>query len=187
MLGAAVCASLAASVAADASHRSGVGGPRDFAVGDATNRFAELGGPNRLRVSAHRRSATQVTGYAIGSGDLLPGLPGGDFAVEGHVTCLRVEPQPDGTGTRASVKYRFEHSTGSAAPPEGGGVEVFIEDNGDPVAGQPADGNGTGPPLTAEAFEASDPKTCDDPNIAGQPYNPLDSGDYVVHRPTRPY
>ena len=61
-----------------------------------------------------------------------------------------------------------------------GGVEVFIEDNGPPVNGQPVDGNGTGPPLTPEAFEASDPTACDDPNVAGQPYNPVDSGDHTL-------
>jgi hypothetical protein len=120
----------------------------------------------------------KVGGHAHGTGDLLPGAPGGDFEVAGRVTCLRVEPQPDGSGTRASIKYRFDRSTGSTAPPVNGGVEVFIEDNGRPAKGQPVDGNGTGPPLAPAAFEASDPTVCDDPNLAGQPYNPVDSGDY---------
>jgi hypothetical protein len=153
-------------------------------VGDATNKFGEFGGPNRLKLWAHRTSETAVSGYAFGSGDLFPGVPIGDFEVEGHVTCLRVEPQPDGTGTTASIKYRFERSSGSTAPPQGGGVEVFIEDNGKPVGAQPVDGNGTGPPLTPEAFEASDPQACDDPNVAGQPYNPVDSGDYELRNAT---
>jgi hypothetical protein len=179
ILGGAICAVLAGSGSAEASGTAS--GPSEFAFGSATNRFAEFGGPNSLAVWAHRRSATQVTGYARGSGDLLPNLPGGDFKVEGPVTCLRVEPQPDGTGTTASIKYRFKSSTGSTAPPQGGGVEVFIEDNGPPEDRHPVDGNGTGPPLTPEAFEASDPKACDDPNIAGQPYNPVDSGDYRLH------
>ena len=96
------------------------------------------------------------------------------------MTCLRVERQLDGTGFTASIKYRFDRSSGSSAPPQHGGVEVFIEDNGKPSRGRPVDGNGTGPPLTPEAFEASDPTSCDDPNVAGQPYNPVDSGDYTL-------
>lgn len=94
------------------------------------------------------------------------------------MTCLRVEPQLDGTGTTASIKYRFAKTSGATAPQVGGGVEVFIEDNGKPASGQPVDGNGTGPPLSPEAFDASNPESCDDPNVAGQPYNPVDTGDY---------
>lgn len=179
VVGGAICAVLAGAGPAEANATAS--GAKEFAFGSATNKFAEFGGPNSLEVWAYRRSATQVVGYARGSGDLLPGLPGGDFQVEGPVTCLRVEPQLDGTGTTASIKYRFKKSTGSPAPPVGGGVEVFIEDNGRPQAGQPVDGNGTGPPLTPEAFEASDPGTCDDPNVAGQPYNPVDTGDYRLN------
>jgi hypothetical protein len=171
VLGCAALAGSAAGAAAPATERAG---------GSARNQVAEFGGPTFLAVDATRRSPTEVGGHVRGSGDLLPGLPGGDFEVAGRVTCLRVEPQLDGTGTRASIKYRFDRSTGSSAPPLHGGVEVFIEDNGPPVNGRPVDGNGTGPPLTPEAFEASDPASCDDPNIAGQPYNPVDSGDYAL-------
>ena len=153
----------------------------EFVSGDASNRFGELAGPNRLSVWAFQKAGGPVHGYATGSGDLLPPpASGADFAVEGHVTCLRVERQLDGSGFAASLKYRYEKSSGAAAPPQGGGVEVFIEDNGDPVNGQPVDANATGPPLTPQLFEASDPRTCDDPNLAGQPFNPVDSGDYVV-------
>src|SRR4051812_14387343 len=87
--------------------------PFELALGTATNRFAEFGGPNTLDVWAFRRSATQVDGDVRGTGDLLPGLPGGDFAVEGPVTCLRVEPKAEGGGFRASIKYRYARSTGS--------------------------------------------------------------------------
>jgi hypothetical protein len=181
IVGGTTCAVLALSASASGSHGPGTGGPGDFAVGSAKNQFAEVGGPNQLEVSAHRRSETDVSGYVRGSGDLVPGLPIGDFKVAGHVTCIRVEPKPDGTGTRASIKYRFEHTSGSTAPEEGGGVQVFIEDNGNPRNGQPVDANGTGPPLPPDLFEQSNPAACDDPNVAGQPYNPIDSGNYVVH------
>src|SRR4051794_16833249 len=137
----------------------GAGGaarPVELARGSAENKFAEAGGPNSLAVSAFRHTAVKVGGHAHGTGDLLPGLPGGDFEVAGRITCLRVELQPDGTGTRASIKYRFNRSAGSTAPPVNGGVEVFIEDNGPPVNGEPVDGNGTGPPLAPAAFEAGD-------------------------------
>jgi hypothetical protein len=95
-----------------------------------------------------------------------------------------VEPKPGGDptgpGTRASIKYHFKHSSGPAAPPQDGGVEVYIEDNGDPQNGQPVDGNGTGPPMPPELFKPT-AHICSDPNVAGQPYNPIDSGNYVVH------
>ena len=164
--------SASGAVGNDGSHE-----PVEFAFGGATNRFAEVGGPNRLDVAAYRRTDGSVVGYARGSGTLAPGL---SFQVEGEVTCLRVEPKLEGGGLRASVKYRYRRSTGTAAPPQNGGVEVFIEDNGRPSRGRPADGNGTGPPMDQATFEASDPSACDDPNVFGQPYNPVDSGDYTL-------
>jgi hypothetical protein len=162
-----------ASGAGAADSQGGV----EFAFGSATNRFAQVGGPNSLAVAAYRRTDGTVVGYVRGSGELAPGA---SFQVEGEVTCLRVEPKLEGGGTRASIKYRFRRSTGSAAPPQGGGVEVFIEDNGRPSHGHPVDGNGTGPPMDAATFEATNPHACDDPNVAGQPYNPVDSGDYTL-------
>ena len=42
----------------------------------------------------------------------------------GPITCIRVE------GNRASVKYRFTRAAGPGAPPQNGGVQVYIEDNG---------------------------------------------------------
>jgi hypothetical protein len=171
-------ASPASAVANGTSGGSGY----EFAVGSAKNRLAQVGGPVSLEVAAFRRIGGPTWGYARGSGDLLAPLPGGDFQVQGEVTCLRVEPKPvvEGPGYRASIKYRFRRTSGSAAPQVGGGVEVFVEDNGRPVNGQPVDGNATGPPLPPQAFEASQPRVCDDPNVAGQPYNPVDQGDYTV-------
>ena len=147
--------------------------PHESASGSAKNRLAEFTPlPFHLAVSAHRRSPTEVSGHVNGSGDL--GF--GDFKVHGHVTCLRVEPKLEGGGLRASIKYRFDKTSGSAAPPENGGVEVYIEDND-----EGPDGNGTGPPMDETAFEASDPESCSDPNLPpAQPYNPVDSGNYVL-------
>jgi hypothetical protein len=192
LLVATVGAVLAGVGTAGASHQPGAGGSHDFAVGSAKNRAGEFTTfPFQLEVSAHSRSATDVSGHVRGSGDLTGDLPLGDFKVEGEVTCLRVEPKPaldpTGPGTRASIKYRFKDTSGSFAPPEGGGVEVYIEDNGDPRNGQPVDGNGTGVPLGAEEFEASDPEECSNPNLPpAVPYNPIDSGNYVVHDGTTP-
>jgi hypothetical protein len=151
----------------------------ELATGYAQNRLAEVGGPVDLGVAAYHRQGEPAHGHARGSGVLFPG---GDFQVEGPVTCLRVEPKPalEGPGWRASIKYRFHRTSGSAAPQEGGGVEVFIEDNGHAVHGQPVDKNGTGPPLDPASFELTDPSQCDDPNLAGQPYNPVDRGDYTL-------
>jgi hypothetical protein len=155
----------AAAGIASASHGSG-GGPRDFAVGAAKNTFA-TGTPNHLMVSAHG-AAADVTGHVRAKGDL-----GGEFTLEGEVTCLRVE------GNRAALKYRFKHATGSAAPFDGGGVQVFIEDNGDPVGGQAVDRNAFDPPQPAGVFDLGATQ-CDDPTPRPD-YDPVDSGDYTVH------
>ena len=58
-------------------------------------------------------------GHVRGSGDYVD-----YFEVEGPITCMRVE------GNRASIKYRFRRASGPGAPPQGGGVQVYIEDNG---------------------------------------------------------
>ena len=102
----------------------------------------------------------------------------GDFEVDGPVTCLRVE------GNRAAIKYRFRRATGSAAPFEGGGVEVFVEDNGEPRRGQPVDANANQPPQPAGAFDVNAAQ-CDDPNTAN--YDTITSGNYTVRdRAARP-
>ncbi len=95
----------------------------------------------------------------------------GDFEVHGQVTCLRVD------GNRAAIKYRFEKASGSSAPFQGGGVEIFVEDNGEPRRGQPVDANASRPPEPAGAFETNAAQ-CDDPNSAT--YDTLTSGNYVV-------
>jgi hypothetical protein len=153
--------------------------PYDFAVGSGKNRLAELGGPVQLEVSAHVGADGEPTGHVRSYGNLFAPLPGGDFQAEGEVTCLRVVAKPDRSGWYASIKYRFKNTSGSLAPPEGGGVEVYIEDNGPPVGGQPVDANATSAPQPAELFDPAADQ-CSDPALAGQPFNPVDQGDYTV-------
>jgi hypothetical protein len=171
--------------AATAAQPAIAAGPHDYAVGTGKNHVAEFtDAPVQLEVSAHRLSLLEVTGHVRGSGDLNGALPGGDFQVVGHVTCLRVEPKPapeallTGPGNRAAIKYVVDNSSGSLAPPVGWVIEVFVEDNGNPEDGHPVDANST---LLPTPPELSDARNCDDPNVAGQPYNPLDQGDYRVY------
>jgi hypothetical protein len=176
MVGGVLCAAVVGTTGAGASDS-----PYDRAVGSAKNRALEFSqSPFQLEVSAQRRSATDVTGHVRGSGDLTGEAPSGEFTVEGEVTCLRVEPKLplEEPGRRAAIKYVVKNSTGSFAPPKGWVIEVFVEDNGPPRGGEPVDGNAT---LLPEPPERSDPEECDDPNVAGQPYNPVDQGDYQVH------
>lgn len=99
------------------------------------------------------------------------GGPMGEFAVSGPVTCLRVQ------GNQAAIKYRFTSATGSAAQFQGGGVEVFVEDNGPPRNGQPVDRNAFQPPQPKGAFDATATQ-CDPPSTGN--YDTVTSGDYVV-------
>lgn len=182
----AACVALAATGSAQAQlPGTDADAAHDFAVGSAKNMIGEFSqSPVQLEVSAHRLSATEVTGHVRGYGDVNGDLEGGDFNVVGHVTCLRVEPKPaaeavvTGAGTRAAIKYVVDQSSGPLAPPIGWVTEVFVEDDGPPQGGQPVDWNST---LLPEPPQASDARTCDDPNVAGQPYNPVDQGDYVVN------
>jgi hypothetical protein len=63
-------------------------------------------------------------------------------------------------------------------PFQGGGVEVFVEDNGEPRAGQPVDANAFRQPQPAGVFDAN-ASQCDDPNSAT--YDTVTSGNYTVH------
>ena len=170
----AVVALLTAAPAA-ASHGGGSGG-RDFAAGSAKNLFAEVTPyPAHLRVSAHAFDdelpalpglfgATRISGHVVGSG----ALPNGEFKTTGEVTCLKV------VGNRATIKYRFARTAGEGAPSAGWGVQVFVEDNG---SGATPDGNATDAPLPPELFEPA----ADQCELPRGPYNPVDSGNYVVH------
>jgi hypothetical protein len=161
-LAAAVGGSAVASSSAD-DHA----GPADLVFGSATNEFPTPVGPgsDRLDVLAFSGPAGENPGgfvHAVGT----TGLPMGAFEVAGPVTCVRVE------GNKAAIKYRFDQASGSAATFKGGGVEVFIEDNGNAV-----DANAAGPPQTAAVFAAAATQ-CDDPALAA--YDTVNSGDYTV-------
>ena len=148
---------------------------RDSVSGSAHNMLAELS-PYRadLQLTARGFDAELPTlagffttdslkGNAVGPGE----LPNGAFQVEGPVSCIKV------VGNRATVKYRFAQTSGPGAPPVGWGVQVFVEDSGDESV---PDGNATDAPLPPELF---DPQA-DQCELPRGPYNPVDSGDYVV-------
>lgn len=171
---AAVTAVLVPAVPAGASQGAAADG-RDFVAGSAKNLFAEVSPyPAQLRLSAHAVDAelptlalfgaTGIKGHVVGSG----ALPNGEFKTAGEVTCLKV------VGNRATIKYRFDSTSGPGAPSEGWGVQVFVEDNG---SGAIPDGNATDLPLPPAAFEP----TADLCELPRGPYNPVDSGNYVVH------
>jgi hypothetical protein len=149
------------------------GGPSgDSASGSAVNQFPTPAGPGFAQLDVDAQSdpvGLKPRGkvHAIGTS----GLPSGDFEVGGPVTCLRV------VGNRAAIKYRFSRASGSAAPFKGGGVEVFVEDNGAPGDGPPVDANAFQPPEPADVF-GQDAAQCDDPNTAS--YDTVTSGDYTV-------
>lgn len=145
---------------------------RDLAVGSARAPFPTAAGPGfvRLSVSAHSSpSGLNPSGHVRAHG--TTGGPMGAFKVSGPVTCLRVE------GNKAAIKYRFNQATGSAAPFKGGGVEIFIEDNGQPRHGQPVDMVADQTPETAAMFDPS-ASQCDDPSLAN--YEKVTSGNYTV-------
>jgi hypothetical protein len=145
----------------------------NVATGSALNQFPTPAGPGfaRLDVRAYSDAAgldPRGNVHSIGT----TGAPMGDFEVQGPVTCLRI------AGNRAAIKYRFDQATGSAAPFQGGGVEVFVEDNGEPRDGQPVDANAFRPPQPAGVFDVNATQ-CDDPNTAT--YDTVTSGNYTVH------
>jgi hypothetical protein len=155
------------------SHSGPGGSNREFAVGAAKNTFFQAFGPNHLMVSAHRDPAGgDPTGHVRAKGDIDGPGPMEPFAFEGEVTCVRVE------GNRAAIKYRFKHAEGSGEPFEGGGVQVFVEDNGPPNQGQP-DANTFDAPQLAGAFDTN-ATDCSDPQQR-QDYDPVESGNYTVH------
>jgi hypothetical protein len=150
---------------AGATHSGSHGPGHDFATGGGSNGFFQIAfgaqsGPEgedpKGSVSARSR-------------------PNGGFPVPfrfgGVVTCLRVD------GNRASIKYRFDHADNPMLV--GGGIQIFVEDNGQPENGQTVDRSAFRAPLTKPAFEATDPASCEDPNAAA--YTPGDTGNFVVH------
>lgn len=156
-----------------ASHGGG-GGPRDFAVGSGSNEFAVAVGEAHLSVAAHAgRDGGPPTGHVRAKGDPDGDGPAEPFTLEGEVTCIEV------SANRAAVKYRFKHAEGSAAPLEGGGVQIFIEDNGPPSGEEPRDRTTFDPPMPAGVFDAA-ASQCDDPDTRPG-YDEIESGNFTVH------
>ncbi|MDQ6836158.1 MAG: hypothetical protein M3016_08220 [Actinomycetota bacterium] len=82
-------------------------------------------------------------------------------------------------GHEAAIKYRFTQATGSAAMFKGGGVEVFVKDNGRSQHGHPVDANAFQAPEDATTFNApGNASTCDNPNMAA--YDTVTKGNYKV-------
>jgi hypothetical protein len=159
--------------AAAAGDTSGHGG-RDSAVGGGTNEFAVVIGDARFGFAATSDPiGLGPAGHAASHGDPDGIGPMGAFTAEGAVTCLRVD------GNRASFRWRFAQTTGSAAPFQGGGVQVFVQDNGEPRGGVPVDWAFLDAPQPAGVFELG-AGNCTDPNLVGGDYARLESGNVTV-------
>ena len=175
LAGGATILALAAPGAAGASHSGDGNGGRDFAVGAGSSEFA-LGavGEARFSLSAHSDPfGATPRGYITSKGDPDGLGPLEPFTAKGEVTCLRVK------GNRASLKRRFERTTGSAGTFAGGGVQSFVEDNGPPRGGRPADRAALDPPQPAGVFELN-AYACEDPDTRAH-YDPIESGNITVH------
>lgn len=158
---------LALPGASGAAHRD-----KDVVTGVAKNTFPG-GGPSKLNADAFSGpTGANPGGQVRVRGDLDGARPMGPFRFFGKVTCLRV------SGHRAAIKYRFDEAKGSGAPFEGGGVQVFIEDNGEGRHGKLVDASAFDPPQTKGEFQATAGQ-CDNPDTRAD-YDPVDSGDYVV-------
>jgi hypothetical protein len=201
----ALVAGLALPATSGATHQPNGGGPRDFTVGGGWFSLptggsvhiafaAHIGGPgfegllpsgdDLLLFQDFAGAAedvgqmTQVgegaTGHETATGDLDGTGPLPPFRQQGPVTCLTV------VGNRASFFYEFEHAEPSEL--EGGGIQVYVEDNGPPVNGQTVDGITFDPPIPgppAGMPPLAGPTVCPPPRLAG--YVQGDSGNIIVH------
>lgn len=165
--------SVAESTAAASS-----GPPAGYSViGSARGAYPSPAGPGYsvLDILAHSGLAGQNPGGSVSvQGDI--GIPMGAFTAGGAVTCVRV------SGNKVAIKYRFAYATGSAAPFAGGGVEVFVQDNGRSHDGRSVDATAFEPPQPVGVFDAT-ASQCDDPNVAA--YSQVQSGDYTLARHAR--
>jgi len=140
--------------------------PHDFAGGSASN--TQNGVTGRISFAAFSDPlGADPRGFFHARGTFV-GMP---FAQQGEVTCLNVQ------GNRASVKYRFRRATGATEPFEGGGVQFFVEDNGEPRGGEPVDATTFDPPQPEGVFDAA-ADACDDPRA--RVYDRIDSGNLSV-------
>ena len=148
--------------------------PGDSAVGSGKNQFLLVLGNAHLSVAAHSdASGGDPTGHVRATGDPDGSGPMEPFKLEGEVTCLEVRDN------RAAIKYRFKHAEGSAEPFQGGGVQIFIEDNGNPSGGEAVDRTTFDPPQTAGVFDLT-ANQCDDPNSREGSYDKIESGNFTV-------
>ena len=162
---AATLAALWSPAFAGATHSEQPGPNHDFAAGGGSNGFFQIG------LSAQSGPAGEnPRGYVSARSRPDGGFPV-PFRFGGEVTCLRVE------GNRASIKYRFDHADNPLIVD--GGIQIYVEDNGEPENGQSVDRTAFEPPLNQAAFEASQPSVCGDPDLAA--YTPGESGNVVVH------
>ena len=161
---AAIC--VASFIAVVAGAGAAGGAPQSSVVGSGSGHFAETNGPFFLSVNG-RGEGPLAQGKVRGSGSYVDA-----FEVEGPITCMRVE------GNRASIKYRFKKASGPGAPPQNGGVQVYIEDNGKATGGRPVDRVATEPPEPPGVFDAA-ASVCTDPRL-NPAWTPLESGDFDV-------
>jgi hypothetical protein len=161
------------------SHNGSTAGERDFSVGSGSSEFSlGLIGEASFAISATSDPAgANPAGYVTSRGDPDGAGPMEPFTAQGEITCLRVD------GNRATVKWRLERGTGSAAQFEGGGVQSFLEDNGSPRFGQPVDRTATDLPQPAAAFEPTADQ-CEDPDTREAAYDRLERGNVTVHDAT---
>lgn len=148
---------------------------RDVVTGAGSNEFAlgALGEAHFALGAVSDLSGMGVRGWVTSKGDPDGLGPIEPFTARGKVTCLRAE------GNRASLKWRIEHATGSAEPFVGGGVQSFLEDNGEPRRGEPLDGAVTDPPQPARSFDLHAGQ-CDDPDSRGALYERLEAGNVTI-------
>jgi hypothetical protein len=168
-----------------ASHGSGSGGPRDFAVGGGTTGnpseptgvqhvdFGASGGPTTFDPFAGI-GGDPVTGHFRAGGAFdQAGLT--EFQQEGPVTCLVVE------GNRARLVYPNKHATPESN--EALEVLIFLEDNGRPQNGQPSDRIGF--ILLPDETPEDDPPSEQDSGCVAPLVTPamftLQKGNFTIH------
>ena len=168
-------ASLAPAAAGADDNGSGDTDGRDFVVGAGSSEFAlgAVGEASFALWATSDPSSARPAGYVTSRGDPDGPGPMQPFTARGPVTCLRVD------GNRATIKWRIEHGTGSAEPFEGGGVQSFVEDNGQRRRGNPPDRAALDPPQPAGVFDLN-ARLCEDPDTRAT-YDPLERGDVTVH------
>ena len=171
---------------ASASHTGGAGGPRDFAVGGGTTGtpsdptgvqhldFAASGGPTTFDPLSGVGGEPVAGHFRAGGAFDQAGLTA--FQQEGPVTCLVVEDN------RARLVYTNKQAT-PAETLEPLEVLIFLEDNGPPTHGQPADRVGF--VLLPDETPDDDPPSEQDSECVAPTVTPtmftLQKGNFTIH------